>query len=93
MYDVNSMYPWAMCRPLPIGHPVIVFFNDIDFKELEKEFFGLYNTLVCLTRVLYNCISDVWKYIGQRLWKISMANMLRVTSGLERKRKPILSLV
>jgi len=37
-YDVNSLYPTAMLRPMPVGEPRLIFLSDQEF--LKGEFFG-----------------------------------------------------
>ncbi len=37
-YDVNSLYPTAMCRPMPVGKPTLVHLTKDEF--LEGIFFG-----------------------------------------------------
>ena len=37
-YDVNSLYPTAMCRPMPVGMPTLVNLTVPQF--LESDFFG-----------------------------------------------------
>ncbi len=37
-YDVNSLYPTAMCRPMPVGQPTLVSLTMDQFEG--REFFG-----------------------------------------------------
>ena len=43
-YDVNSLYPTAMCRPMPVGIPTLVALSIQDF--MEGEFFGFIEATV-----------------------------------------------
>jgi hypothetical protein len=38
-YDVNSLYPTAMCKPMPVGNPILI--QDFDSKTLNPAFFWL----------------------------------------------------
>jgi hypothetical protein len=43
-YDVNSLYPTAMCKPMPVGMPKIVTLTPEQF--LEGDFFGFVEATV-----------------------------------------------
>jgi len=43
-YDVNSLYPTAMCRPMPVGIPSLVTLTVQQF--LEGDFFGFVEATV-----------------------------------------------
>ena len=43
-YDVNSLYPSAMCQPMPVGYPTRVILTVNDF--LQGDFFGFINATV-----------------------------------------------
>jgi len=37
-YDVNSLYPTAMCRPMPVGIPTLTYLTPPEFEH--SAFFG-----------------------------------------------------
>lgn len=37
-YDINSLYPTAMCKPMPVGQPLII--KEFDPYSLNSSFFG-----------------------------------------------------
>nr|AGJ98085.1 truncated plasmid-related DNA polymerase [Glomus sp. DAOM 240422] len=39
-YDVNSLYPTAMCKPMPVGKPNLINLTVEDFLEDDFTFFG-----------------------------------------------------
>jgi hypothetical protein len=43
-YDVNSLYPTAMCKPMPVGMPTPVNLSVIQF--IEGDFFGFIEATV-----------------------------------------------
>lgn len=43
-YDVNSLYPTAMCKPMPVGTPTLVHLTISEF--LEGNFFGFLEVTV-----------------------------------------------
>jgi DNA polymerase type B, organellar and viral len=43
-YDVNSLYPTAMCEPMPVGFPTLVKLTPTQF--LENDFFGFLEATV-----------------------------------------------
>jgi hypothetical protein len=43
-YDVNSLYPTAMCRPMPVGMPTPVIITPLEFNQ--GQFFGFVEATV-----------------------------------------------
>lgn len=48
-YDINSLYPFAGCKPMPYGKPEVVKYSNIVFDEngkIQKSFYGFVEVIV-----------------------------------------------